>query len=245
MIGALCHIGATDSPAQSRDISLRVRAGTVAARFDGRTGRASAQIPHEVRVHRQRVSASFLATAQPVLCARLAESAQPAVAYPVVSIVRGMAFALVELPALEPHLAAVAVTRQALPESAHPEDADWPGPRGCMFFVRLLPDERGGGGGEGGGAAAALHTRLRTRMVSRHVGEDPATGSASSALAAYLALQDGRAGQEYEFEMEQGVEMGRRSCISVTVTLGRDEQTVEKVVLGGKSVLVQEGVIKV
>jgi len=42
--------------------------------------------------------------------------------------------------------------------------------------------------------------------------EDPATGSAASALAGHLALKHGRAGGKYRYEMVQGVEMGRVSA---------------------------------
>ncbi|EJT76807.1 hypothetical protein GGTG_06721 [Gaeumannomyces tritici R3-111a-1] len=87
--------------------------------------------------------------------------------------------------------------------------------------------------------------RPRTRLLLES--EDPATGSAASALACYLALSDsaglgdwvaeGRAlGAEETvfFEMEQGVEMGRHSVIHVEV----------EAYLGGTAVMVMEGTVR-
>lgn len=80
---------------------------------------------------------------------------------------------------------------------------------------------------------------IRTRMVLGGL-EDPATGSAASGLAAYLALTEGRASQEYKYSLVQGVEMGRRSDIGVGVALDSDGK-IEKVELVGTAVQVSEG----
>ncbi len=68
-------------------------------------------------------------------------------------------------------------------------------------------------------------------------------GSAASALAAYLALQRGGGGTTYVFDVEQGVEMGRRSEIGVEVTLDAAGKGVKSVVLAGGAVLVSEGTL--
>ena len=49
-----------------------------------------------------------------------------------------------------------------------------------------------------------------------------------------------------EFEVVQGVEMGRRSDISVRVRLGSElaEKRVEEIILGGSSVQVMEGSLR-
>jgi hypothetical protein len=76
----------------------------------------------------------------------------------------------------------------------------------------------GGGGKKDEGVAY-----LRTRMMGEGI-EDPATGSAASALSAYLALTREKASTA--FRITQGVEMGRRSVISVETTVvkeGEDE----------------------
>ena len=74
--------------------------------------------------------------------------------------------------------------------------------------------------------------------------EDPATGSASSTLAAYLALHKAEntsrtANSPHKFEMVQGVEMGRRSVIGVEVISKEDR--IEKIILSGSAVSVMEG----
>lgn len=63
---------------------------------------------------------------------------------------------------------------------------------------------------------------LRARMFGPgfNIPEDPATGSAASALAGMLALDAGVAG-EYRWRVEQGVEMGRPSRIDTRVLVGR------------------------
>ena len=57
---------------------------------------------------------------------------------------------------------------------------------------------------------------MRTRMVELGF-EDPATGSAASALGAYLTLSQEKKGTK--FRMTQGVEMGRKSVIAVETTV--------------------------
>ncbi len=99
-------------------------------------------------------------------------------------------------------------------------------------------------------------TRIRSRMLEVAM-EDPATGSAASALGCYLALEDGRIG-ERTFEITQGVEMGRRSVIGVEVVIGdgasnggfdggrgRDGRRVQGVRLSGGAVVVMEGNLRV
>jgi PhzF family phenazine biosynthesis protein len=70
--------------------------------------------------------------------------------------------------------------------------------------------------------------------------EDPATGSAASALTAYLSLTEGNAKQTLVYGLTQGVEMGRRSDIQIQVQMTEDAG-IEKVVLGGAAVRVMEG----
>lgn len=66
--------------------------------------------------------------------------------------------------------------------------------------------------------------------------EDPATGSAAAALAAYLGRLDGASAT---FEITQGVDMGRPSSISAEVTV-EDGQPVA-VAIAGDAVKVMEG----
>ncbi len=79
---------------------------------------------------------------------------------------------------------------------------------------------------------------LRARMFAPLGGvvEDPATGSAAAALAAYLAERHGRDGA---LRIRQGIEMGRPSLIETDVTLAGGRATA--VAVAGGAVRVAEG----
>ena len=79
---------------------------------------------------------------------------------------------------------------------------------------------------------------IRARMFAPLDGipEDPATGSAAAALAAFLGRLDGRSAR---FDVRQGVEMGRPSRIEAKVTV-EDGRPVSVAVAGG-AVKVMEG----
>ena len=76
--------------------------------------------------------------------------------------------------------------------------------------------------------------------------EDSATGSAASGLAAYLSLVDlnGR-GKSYDYDIVQGVEMGRRSEIGVTVIRSENGESIKHLELRGRAVKISEGQILV
>ncbi len=85
--------------------------------------------------------------------------------------------------------------------------------------------------------------KIRARMFAPldNVIEDPATGSASGALAALLASLDPIPDGTYDIVIEQGVEMGRRSLISVNVVKVAGQ--VERVRIAGDCMPVMHGVI--
>jgi trans-2,3-dihydro-3-hydroxyanthranilate isomerase len=68
-------------------------------------------------------------------------------------------------------------------------------------------------------------TRLSTRMFAPLLGimEDPATGSANAALAALLARLTGAGRQQLNFDIRQGVEMGRPSRLHATAYVSGQE----------------------
>ncbi|KAF8462578.1 hypothetical protein BDZ91DRAFT_777107 [Kalaharituber pfeilii] len=79
--------------------------------------------------------------------------------------------------------------------------------------------------------------RVRTRMIDMLL-EDPAGGSAASALSAYLAKT---------YESKEGVEMGKRSTIGTQVVVKEGamrEKVVERVQLRGTAVKVMEGLVE-
>ena len=77
--------------------------------------------------------------------------------------------------------------------------------------------------------------------------EDPGTGSASSALGCWLALQEekGAGKGPFRYAFTQGVEMGKTNDISVEVTRDEAGTGIKKVVLSGPAVEVMEGTLEV
>ncbi|KQV66099.1 PhzF family phenazine biosynthesis protein [Rhizobium sp. Root1220] len=82
---------------------------------------------------------------------------------------------------------------------------------------------------------------IRARMFAPldNVPEDPATGSASAALGAYLVSLAPEPDMTVCLTIEQGVEMGRRSVIAINVT--KTAGTVTDVTISGACVPVMRG----
>lgn len=86
---------------------------------------------------------------------------------------------------------------------------------------------------------------VHARMFGPGVGiaEDPASGSAATALAAYLAWRSGQHHGTLRWVVEQGFEMGRASQMDIEAEL------VDGVVVAarveGTSVMVSDGTIRV
>ncbi|KAF9025473.1 phenazine biosynthesis-like protein [Hymenopellis radicata] len=142
---------------------------------------------------------------------------------PLVSIVKGMTFICVPLTSLE-----------ALGSGLHLDTFDgWNvGFTGTFYYVDLGLDPED-----------QSKRLLRTRSIGR--AEDYGTGSASSGLCCYLSLlEDKEKGAgPFEFHLVQGVEVGRRCDIFVSVTRTEDGQSIEDVQLRGTAVKVMEGII--
>ncbi|AYD02107.1 PhzF family phenazine biosynthesis protein [Neorhizobium sp. NCHU2750] len=85
------------------------------------------------------------------------------------------------------------------------------------------------------------HIRARMFAPLDDVPEDPATGSASAALAAYLVASMPEDDANQHLTIEQGVEMGRRSIIELDVVKRKGEVT--DVRISGRSVFVMRGTI--
>ena len=83
---------------------------------------------------------------------------------------------------------------------------------------------------------------VHTRMFAAPIGifEDPATGSSSGALGAYL-VKNGvvDVGPTTEIVMEQGYEIDRPSRILVQVF--SDDDKIQQIKVGGQVVMVAEG----
>lgn len=88
-----------------------------------------------------------------------------------------------------------------------------------------------------------VDVRARVFVPGLSVPEDPATGSACAALGGFLALRTPRAEGTLRWTVEQGMEMGRPSRIEIEVDKAGGAVTAVRV--GGSSVLVSEGTLRV
>ena len=93
---------------------------------------------------------------------------------------------------------------------------------------------------DGANCFARDGARWKTRMFAPNHGvvEDPATGSAAGPLAVHLA-RHGRIAFGERIEISQGTEIGRPSTLYATAY--GDEETIERVTVGGSAVVVARG----
>lgn len=190
---------------------------------------AAAEIPHAVNVHREPLRREEVLRLQPKLASAKWEL-EPF--FPLVSIVKGMTFALVELDSLDA-LDAVRTTTSSI---AAKLDREWqPSFVGMYFYVH----------DHGHDGSLSKSQWLDCRMVEGSI-EDPATGSAACTLAAYLALKASADPEtqrvDHAFELTQGEKMGRRSEIRVDVAMSSSSK-IESVTLRGTAVSVMMGTL--
>ncbi len=147
--------------------------------------------------------------------------------HPPLTVSVGLGFAVAELTDLD----ALAAAR---PIRAHFEEAAGETPEGhhdFSLFVYVRKPE------------APWTIRARMFAPLDNVTEDPATGSASAALSAYLVSLEPEPDMLITLTIEQGVEMGRRSVISVEVV--KTGGVVTDVTVAGECVEVMRGEIEV
>jgi PhzF family phenazine biosynthesis protein len=206
---------------------LVTKAGRINISLDDKNGGVKADIPHNVHIHKHTLSD----LSPPVFGLSDEWDLRDAeLKAPIVSIVKGMTFLLVELESLE-MLGRVKFAGKAIDFHGVLDTEDgWGESFVAKYYFVVLKE------GEGEGVV-----KVRTRMLEVAM-EDPATGSAASALATYLALRERRS---RKFEVTQGVEMGRMSVIGVDVALDRAGKRVENVRLSGCAVVVMEGNLRI
>jgi trans-2,3-dihydro-3-hydroxyanthranilate isomerase len=138
----------------------------------------------------------------------------------------GLPFAFAEVNGLEALAAArpnLAVFTEAL-ERHRPQQSDF----SLFLYART--------------AEGWSHIRARMFAPLDNVMEDPATGSASAALGAYLVSLAPETDINAQITIEQGVEMGRRSIIDVKVS--KSAGIIGSVTLSGHCVPVMRGTIE-
>ncbi len=103
------------------------------------------------------------------------------------------------------------------------------GANGIMVFTTVTVEQQ-----------STVHTRMFAPAIG--IPEDPATGSASGALGAYL-VQNGvvEVGPMTEIIAEQGYEIERPSRILVQVE--SDDDAIQSVKVGGQAVMIAEGTL--
>jgi trans-2,3-dihydro-3-hydroxyanthranilate isomerase len=159
-------------------------------------------------------------------CASLATSQIRIEGHPPVIASVGLPFAFAELESLEA-LAAARANISVFHEAAarHPRQN---GDFSLFLYVRISHDP----------------ASIRARMFAPldNVLEDPATGSASAALAALLVSRNPDTDGRFHLTIEQGVEMGRRSIIEVEVAKTGGRATDVRVT--GRCVSVMRGTLQ-
>ncbi|CAH0014780.1 unnamed protein product [Clonostachys rhizophaga] len=187
-------------------------------------GTVQAAIPHDVHLHQARLRS--LPSFSPGDLSAVPEIREAELGAPIFSLVDGLAFILVPLASLE-LLSQVTLSPAKFPQDRLIDPGFTHGFICRLYYVIL--DE---------GPGKVL---LRSRMMAGTF-EDPATGSASCALGSYLALHSGdKRDRTIQYEITQGVEMGRESNILVEVDLKND--VVDQVRLAGTATQVMHGFI--
>jgi trans-2,3-dihydro-3-hydroxyanthranilate isomerase len=157
-------------------------------------------------------------------CASLSEAAIRTDRHPPLLLSVGLSFAFAEV-------ADVALLAAARPDTTAfrnaaariSQDGDFP-----LFLYVVDPQD-----------PAKLCARMFAPLDN--VPEDPATGSASGALAAYLASRDPLVDGRLDYTIDQGIEMGRPSRIEVTVE--KRGGAVDGVTIAGRCAAVMRGTI--
>jgi PhzF family phenazine biosynthesis protein len=236
VIGTICYLGRSlqaTGAGGTIEGGLRCKAGRIPFTYDTAVKAATAAIPHDSHLHGGSLSSQELERYNIPDTVTKAMPNPPAF----LSIVKGMTFCLIEVSSLDA-LGSVRPNLSAIEPEGLNKEYFANGIVGCFFFC--IQDE--------GEDKTSVRTRnVRTRMLLETL-EDPATGSASSALAVYLTLHHPKSKQEggrlvRKYEFTQGVEMGRKSVIGVEVTTDESGQKVDKVVLSGSAVDIMEGSI--
>jgi trans-2,3-dihydro-3-hydroxyanthranilate isomerase len=188
-------------------------------REQGRVTAASIRAPKPLAVGQQ-IGEAVIAR-----CVAIDAGAIVRTTHPPAFVSVGLTFAVAELDGLE----ALAATR---PNLAYFQEAAGPSAEGnhdfSLFLYVRSPDRR---------------WNIRARMFAPldNVTEDPATGSASAALGAYLVSLAPGDDLDVRLTIEQGVEMGRRSIIEIDVV--KRNGTVTDVSISGSCVPVMHGEI--
>ena len=236
---------------QDRDVPpqtavFMTKAGRVPVFYNPYRQLAACTVPHEFHIHSKKVSIDEVVAVQPQIRIIPTFEKVKTLSFPVVSLVKGMTFALIDLTDAPQVLAGLKAGEAPAVEL----DKEWtPSFTGCMYYKRKGFTEQAKG--------EPSIINLQCRMIVQGF-EDPGTGSASCALACYLAttgeshdlvaktagmkLAEGKL-EHSIFAIEQGIEMGRKCTIAVEVDTKREgeEQKIQTVILSGRANFMLKG----
>lgn len=119
-------------------------------------------------------------------------------------------------------------------ESAIPAStlwADWVAPSGEEAIYLYVKDET---------SERTNHLRCRMFTMGASLYEDPATGSAAAALVGALTMAEKGSGR-WQWQIDQGIEMGRPSWITAEVEQDGDVMAIR---IGGQAVIVGRGTMQ-
>ncbi|KAJ5209832.1 hypothetical protein N7449_004211 [Penicillium cf. viridicatum] len=205
-----------DAPNRSNTLTVMTKAGPVQISYD----------PANEVVSAEGATASHILPVQSSLKG-VSDLQGVAETSPVVSVVKGVTYALVDLTERSNIFANI------VPGGSPDLDLDegWsPSFTGILYHRHLWSRTEGD----------LVIWDLRVRMIAIDL-EDPACGSGGCSLGAYLALSNGQKGRNHRFYIDQGSEMGRDSHIIVDVLLDEGRKKVSTIKLAGNAAFVAEG----
>lgn len=210
----------------SNALTVMTKSGPVPISYDPANEIVSAEVPHNIHIHRQGATVKHILPVQASLQA-VSDLQGVGESSPVISVVKGVTYALVDLTERSDLFANIG------PGGSPSLDLDegWsPSFSGIMYHRHLGSRTEGN----------LVVWNLRVRMVAIDL-EDPACGSGGCSLGAYLALSNAQKGQNHRFNIDQGIEMGRDSRVIVDVHLDEDRKKVSSIKLAGEAAFVAEG----
>jgi PhzF family phenazine biosynthesis protein len=217
-----------NDPSRPKSLTITTNAGPVPIIYDPENEVVSAEVPHNIHQHQQGATLAHILPVQASLKTVSDLHGVPETS-PVVSVVKGVTYALVDLTERADLFANI------VPGGSPALDLDegWkPSFTGVMYY------RNGGSRVEGD----TVIWDLRVRMIAIDL-EDPACGSGGSSLGVYLALLNGQQGRSHRFYIDQGIEMDRESHLIVDVLLDEDRKRVSTIKLAGQAAFVAEGSI--
>lgn len=217
-----------NDPSRPKSLTITTNAGPVPIIYDPENEVVSAEVPHNIHQHQRGATLAHILPVQASLKTVSDLHGVPETS-PVVSMVQGVTYALVDLTERADLFANI------VPGGSPGLDLDegWkPSFTGVMYYRNCGSRVEGD----------TVIWDLWVRMIAIDL-EDPACGSGGSSLGAYLALLNSQQGRSHRFYIDQGIEMDRESHLIVDVLLDEDRKRVSTIKLAGQAAFVAEGSI--